>query len=94
MFLASLSLAFGLADVVQRSSGGVGLDSIFIDEGFGTLDDETRDAVMLALQQIRQSGRMVGLISHVAELKELIGACIEVYREESGNSRVRITSGV
>lgn len=90
MFLASLSLALGLAEVVQQSAGGMNLDSIFIDEGFGTLDEETREAVMLALQQIRQSGRMVGMISHVSELKELIKAHIEVYRLPTGESRAQI----
>lgn len=90
MFLASLSLAFGLADVVQREAGGVSLDSLFIDEGFGTLDAETRETVMHALHQIRQSGRVVGLISHVAELRELIPARIRVEKDPVGGSTVRI----
>ncbi|MCI8497385.1 MAG: hypothetical protein HFE85_03935, partial [Clostridiales bacterium] len=87
LFLASLSLAFGLSDVVQGYAGGVRLDSIFIDEGFGTLDEETLDAAMMALSQIQSGGRMVGIISHVQELRERIGARIEIVPDPSGGSR-------
>jgi exonuclease SbcC len=88
MFLASLSLAFGLADVVQSYSGGIRLDSIFIDEGFGSLDNETLEIAMQALQYIRSAGRLIGIISHVNELKERIPAHIEVTKGSDGTSSV------
>lgn len=78
LFLASLSLAFGLSDVVQSYSGGVRLESIFIDEGFGTLDDEALNTAMKALFEIQKSGRTVGIISHVTELKSRIPAQIQI----------------
>lgn len=85
LFLASLSLAFGLAEVVQSFSGGVRLDSIFIDEGFGTLDSETLEAAMKALAEVQAEGRLVGIISHVGELKSRIPARIEVFPGEDGS---------
>lgn len=89
-FLASLSLAFGLSDVVQGYSGSVHLDSIFIDEGFGSLDQETLDTAMKALIQIQKMGRTIGIISHVSELKSRIAIHIEVYKAANGGSAVRI----
>ena len=89
-FLASLSLAFGLSDVVQQSSGAVGLDSIFIDEGFGSLDGETLDTAMEALGMLRQGGRLIGVISHVSELKSRIPSRVEVTRDAQGFSQARI----
>lgn len=86
LFLASLSLAFGLSDVVQGYSGGIRLDSIFIDEGFGTLDRETLDTALKALDSIRGMGRLVGVISHVTELKTRIGAKIEVLPSKKGST--------
>ena len=77
-FLASLALALGLADVVQSHSGGVRLETMFIDEGFGTLDPEALDLAMRALEDLRAGGRLVGMISHVPELKERVGARLEV----------------
>lgn len=77
-FKASLSLALGLADVVRSESGGVELSTIFIDEGFGTLDDESLDDTVETLLQLQDSGRLVGVISHVAELKERIPAHLVV----------------
>lgn len=91
-FLASLSLAFGLSDVVQGYSGSVHLDSIFIDEGFGSLDQETLDTAMKALMQIQKMGRTIGIISHVSELKSRIAAHIEVYKAEDGGSSVRVVA--
>lgn len=90
-FLASLSLAFGLSEVVQSYSGSVRLDSIFIDEGFGSLDQETLDTAMKALGQIQRAGRMIGIISHVTELKRHIPARIEVFSGTAGSS-VRVTA--
>jgi exonuclease SbcC len=87
-FLASLSLALGLSDVVLAQSGGRYLDTLFIDEGFGTLDPETLDIAMDTLVRLNEQGRMVGIISHVAELKEQIPRRLEVLAGRSG-SRVR-----
>ena len=77
-FLASLSLALGLAEVVQRHSGGVRLDTVFIDEGFGSLDPEALDLAWETLLDLHAEGRLVGVISHVPDLKERIPARIEV----------------
>ena len=84
-FLASLSLALGLADVVQTYSGGIHLDTIFIDEGFGTLDGETLDFALKALLNLRVGGRLVGIISHVPELKERIDARLAVHKTDRGS---------
>ncbi len=84
-FMASLSLALGLADVVQSYAGGISLDTIFIDEGFGTLDTESLDAAIKTLIDLQQSGRLVGIISHVPELKERIGARLEVTTTQTGS---------
>jgi exonuclease SbcC len=85
-FLAALSLALGLADVVQSYSGGVYLDTIFIDEGFASLDPEALDAAMQALIDLQQGGRLVGIISHVSELKERIDTRLEITAGKSGSS--------
>ena len=84
-FLASLALALGLADVVQAYSGGIHLDAIFIDEGFGTLDGETLDFALKALMELRQGGRLVGIISHVPELKDRIAARLAVRKTDRGS---------
>ncbi len=89
-FLASLSLAFGLSDVVQSYSGSVRLDSIFIDEGFGSLDQDTLDTAMKALSQIQKMGRTVGIISHVSELKNRIATQIQVHPSKNGGSSITI----
>lgn len=89
-FLASLSLAFGLSEVVQNHSGAVRLDSLFIDEGFGSLDGETLDTAMKALGMLRGGGRLVGIISHVSELKNRIPGRIDVTRDSSGASHAKI----
>jgi len=85
-FLASLSLALGLADVVQSHTGGIRLETMFIDEGFGTLDPEALDLAMRALEDLQAGGRLVGIISHVPELKERIGARLEVIPGRRGSS--------
>ncbi|MBP2641733.1 MAG: hypothetical protein H6Q66_2684 [Firmicutes bacterium] len=77
-FLASLSLALGLADVVQAYSGGIRLDTMFIDEGFGSLDPETLDFAIKTLLDLQQEGRLIGIISHVPELKERIDTRLEI----------------
>lgn len=85
-FLASLSLALGLADVVQSYAGGIRLDTILVDEGFGTLDPESLDIAMKALIDLQKGGRLVGIISHVPELKERIDARLEVTKGKRGSA--------
>ena len=85
-FLASLALALGLSDVVQSYAGGIRLDAIFVDEGFGTLDPESLDFAIRALKDLQQAGRLVGIISHVAELKEWIDARLLLSSTQSGSS--------
>ena len=82
-FLAVLALGF--ADVVQASSGGVRLDTMFIDEGFGTLDEETLSRAMAALTRLTEGDRLVGVISHVAQLRESIDSQIIVRGSPSGS---------
>lgn len=91
-FLASLSLALGLSEVVQNQSGCVQLEALFIDEGFGSLDQETLDTAMKALAMLHQGGRTIGIISHVSELRNRIPARIEVFRLSDGSAGVKITA--
>ena len=92
-FLASLALALGLSDVVQHYAGGMHLDMIFIDEGFGSLDSETLDIAIRALLEVQQEGgRLVGIISHVEELRARIPVHLEVLRTANG-SRAHFTQG-
>lgn len=86
IFLASLSLALGLSDVVQSYAGGIRLDTILIDEGFGSLDSESLDMAINTLMDLQRGGRLVGIISHVAELKERIHARLEVIPGQRGSS--------
>lgn len=85
-FYASLALALGLAEVVQQESGGKPLETLFIDEGFGTLDAKTLDQVMDVIDDLREGGRTVGLVSHVDELKNRVTARIEVSPTKSGST--------
>lgn len=85
-FLASLSLALGLADVVAAESGGALLDTLFIDEGFGTLDADTLDLVMDALDELRAGGRVVGLVSHVEEMRQRINVRLRVRKSRTGST--------
>ncbi|MFE4810808.1 AAA family ATPase [Peribacillus simplex] len=84
-FKASLALALGLADVVQQNAGGISLETMFIDEGFGTLDPESLDHAIEALMDIQSTGRLVGIISHVPELKERIDAQLQVISTQNGS---------
>ncbi len=84
-FKASLSMALGLSDVVQSYAGGVQLDTMFIDEGFGTLDQESLDSAINCLIDLQKSGRLVGIISHVQELKERMDARLEITTTNKGS---------
>ena len=84
-FLASLALALGLADAVQAEAGGAVMQTLFIDEGFGMLDEETLDEVMTVLDGLREGGRSVGLVSHVADLRTRIATQLEVRKSRSGS---------
>jgi exonuclease SbcC len=85
IFIASLSLALGLSDVVQKNSGGVSLDTILIDEGFGSLDTNALDNAVEILMELQTSGRLIGIISHVSELKERIPDKIEIQKTKNGS---------
>lgn len=85
-FLASMALALGLADVIQSYAGGIHMDTMFIDEGFGTLDPDTLELAMETLVQLQSSGRLIGMISHVPELKNRIPAHLEVTRGDDGST--------
>ena len=84
-FLASLGLSMGLADVIQSYAGGIHLDTMFIDEGFGTLDPDTLDVAMETLVALQSQGRLVGIISHVPELQQQIGAHLVVAKTDEGS---------
>jgi exonuclease SbcC len=88
LFLASLSLALGLSDVVQAYAGGIRLDTILVDEGFGTLDSESLDMAIRTLTDLQKGGRLVGIISHVSELRERIIARLEVIPGQRGSKAV------
>jgi DNA repair protein SbcC/Rad50 len=87
-FMAALSLALGLAEVVQAHAGGIHLETVFVDEGFGSLDDESLDLAVSALMGLGEDGRLVGIISHVGELRERVDARLEVTADKTG-SRAR-----
>ena len=89
-FMASLSLALGLSDEIQETAGGIQLDTMFVDEGFGSLDEDTLQKAFHALSSLSQDHRLVGIISHVSELKEKIDRQIVVTKERSGGSRAEI----
>ena len=89
-FLASLALALGLSELAGRN---VRIDSLFIDEGFGTLDSETLEIAIAALDSLRQNGKTVGVISHVPLLKERIGTQIQIVKQSGGTSIMRVVGG-
>ncbi|MEU4210874.1 SMC family ATPase [Streptomyces sp. NPDC026206] len=92
-FFASLSLALGLADVVTEEAGGTRLDTLFIDEGFGSLDEQTLDEVLDVLDSLRERDRTVGIVSHVADLRQRIPAQLQVVKERSGSAVRHRTAG-
>ncbi|WP_172582196.1 AAA family ATPase [Subtercola boreus] len=87
-FLASLALALGLAEVVSNQTGGISLDTLFVDEGFGTLDAETLEIAMSTLDGLRTGGRTIGLISHVESMKEQISAKLRITVTDAGYSEI------
>ena len=82
----SLALALGLSDVVQHNTGGIQLDTMFIDEGFGTLDSESLEHAIDILIELQDHGRIIGVISHVNELKERIPAKLVVEKTPNGST--------
>ena len=90
-FFASLALALGLADVVQAEAGGAKIETLFVDEGFGTLDEDTLEEVMSVLDGLRDGGRAVGLVSHVRDLQARIPAQLEVRKTRSGSTLLQRT---
>lgn len=91
-FIASLSLALGLSDAIQQNAGGIQMETMFVDEGFGSLDGETLQRAMSALTDLSANGRLVGIISHVDELKNTIQKQIRVRKKDGQGSSVEITS--
>ena len=89
-FKASLALALGLSDEIQASAGGICLDTMFVDEGFGSLDEESLNQALRALSDLTEGSRLVGIISHVSELKERIDKQIIVIKERAGGSHARV----
>ncbi len=87
-FIAALALALSLADVIQNRSGGIAIEALFIDEGFGSLDEESLEMAMEALEMIENEGRMIGIISHVRELKDRIQQQLIVEAKGNGQSRI------
>ncbi|MFF5129448.1 AAA family ATPase [Streptomyces syringium] len=85
-FFASLSLALGLADVVTDEAGGMRLDTLFIDEGFGSLDEQTLDEVLDVLDSLRERDRTVGIVSHVADLRQRVPAQLQVVKDRTGSA--------
>lgn len=92
-FLASLALALALTDVVTAEAGGARMDALFVDEGFGTLDEDTLDEVMDVLDGLREGGRLVGLVSHVAELRARVPAQVHVRKGRTGSDVVLVGCG-
>ena len=85
-FMASLAMALGLAETVQSESGGLGMESLFIDEGFGSLDDQTLEAVMTALHTLQGEGRRIGVVSHVTEMHQQIPVQLKVTKTTTGST--------
>ncbi|WP_416150340.1 AAA family ATPase [Salipaludibacillus sp. HK11] len=88
-FNASLCLALGMADVIQAYEGGISIETMFIDEGFGSLDEESLQKAIDTLVDLQQSGRMIGVISHVQEMKQVIPATLEVRKSKEGHSETK-----
>ena len=91
-FFTSLALALGVAEIVTVEAGGIDLDTLFIDEGFGSLDAATLDQVMEVIDELRAGGRVVGIVSHVTDLKDRIPERLEVRRVADGSSTLRVVA--
>lgn len=91
--MAALSMALGLSDIIQNAAGGIRLDTMFVDEGFGSLDDMAREQAIKVLYELAGNDRLVGIISHVNELKEQIETKLIVTRTEKG-SKIKIGSAI
>ena len=89
-FKASLSLALGLSDEIQSTAGGIRLDTMFVDEGFGSLDEESLQQAIRVLTGLTEGNRLVGIISHVTELKEKIDQQIVVTKNRTGGSQAEL----
>ena len=89
-FMAALSLALGMADQIQQSSSAIHLDMMFIDEGFGSLDEESLSQALKALTELSEGDRTVGIISHVTELKERIDRQVVVTKNKFGGSKIPV----
>ena len=83
--MAALSLALGMADQIQENSAAINLDVMFIDEGFGSLDDHSRDQAIKVLQQMARGSKLIGIISHVSEHKQMIDDQLQITKDESGS---------
>jgi exonuclease SbcC len=92
-FYVSLCLALGMADVVTGEAGGIELGTLFVDEGFGTLDPETLDVVLAELGRLRAGGRVVGVVSHVEAMKQAVAERIAVRRRADGSSTLTVVAG-
>ena len=93
-FMASLALALGLGDAVRAEAGGFDLQTLFVDEGFGTLDDDSLEQVMGVLDSLREGGRSVGIVSHVSELRQRIPAQLRVTKSQAGSTIDVVASAV
>ena len=91
-FVVSLALALGLADVITEEAGGTDLETLFVDEGFGSLDQDTLEDVLATLDGLRSGGRVVGVVSHVAEMRDRIPAQVRLVKSPAG-SRLTQTTG-
>ena len=89
-FMAALSLALGMADIIEESASGISIDTMFIDEGFGSLDEVALEQAMKVLSKLSEGNKLVGIISHVASLKDRIDKQINVEKHISGGSNVKI----
>ena len=83
--MAALAMALGMADIIQSTAGNVSMDALFIDEGFGSLDEESRLKAVQILQELAGERRLIGIISHVTELKEQMGKKLQVIKTEKGS---------
>lgn len=91
-FMASLSMALGLSDIVQNTAGAIQLDTMFVDEGFGSLDDMSREMAIRVLKELADEKHLVGIISHVNELKEQIDCKLIVNKTEHGSEAYWVNS--